>query len=160
MNHLAIARASCEGREGTHPALRPNGSGLMVITILASDGGSNPPCGTRRFMNQQKKNLMKTNNQKGFATVSTPDGRYRIWLPRPTSSGVMRCSCSFGLRNRLQLIDAIDALNYVRVDEVNEIDQDYSTFVITCLHRPFADCLEKLMDDLPEVMEKNLIYQV
>lgn len=51
MNHLAIARASCEGREGTHPALCPNGIGPMVITILASDGGSNPPCGTRRFMN-------------------------------------------------------------------------------------------------------------
>ena len=30
MNHLAIARASCEGREGTHPALRPNGSGLRI----------------------------------------------------------------------------------------------------------------------------------
>lgn len=64
MNHLAIARASCEGREGTHPALRPNGSGLMVITILASDGGSNPPCGTRRFMNQQNNMMMEKEKTK------------------------------------------------------------------------------------------------
>lgn len=64
MNHLAIARASCEGREGTHPALRPNGSGLMAITILASDGGSNPTCGTRRFMNLQK--LYEDEKRKSF----------------------------------------------------------------------------------------------
>lgn len=156
MNHLAIARASCEGREGTHPALRTNGSGLMVITILASDGGSNPPCGTRRFMNQQNNMMMEKEKNKGFASVSTPDGKYRIWMPRPTGSGTMTCACSFGLQHRLPLVDAIDRLPYVRVDEVREIDEDYSTLVLTCQTTPYSACLERLMEDLPNLMEEHL----
>mgnify|MGYP001778394204 CR=1 FL=1 len=99
---------------------------------------------------------MENNNQRGFATVSTPDGNFRIWLPRPTKSGTMRCSCSFALKQKLPMVDAIDALPYIQIEEVNEIDEDYSTFVLTCLHKPYSECLERLMDDLPDIMNKHL----
>jgi hypothetical protein len=100
---------------------------------------------------------MENKNQRSFATVSTTDGKYRIWLPRPTKSGIMKCSCSFGLQHRLSLVDAIDALPYIRIEAVNEIDEDYSTFVLTCLKLPYSECMERFMDDLPELMNQYLI---
>ena len=27
------------------------------------------------------------NNNKGFSSISTPDGQFRMWIPRPTASG-------------------------------------------------------------------------
>lgn len=99
---------------------------------------------------------MENNNQKGFASVSTPDGRYRIWLPRPTSSGRLVCSCSFALKKRLQLVDAIDALPYIQVEEIRDIDEDYSTFIITCKETPYHACMERLIEDLPKLMEEHL----
>lgn len=99
---------------------------------------------------------MENNVSKGFASVSTPDGKYRIWMPRPTGSGTMACACSFGLQHRLPLVDAIDRLPYVRVDEVREIDEDYSTLVLTCQTTPYSACLERLMEDLPNLMEEHL----
>lgn len=99
---------------------------------------------------------MENNNQKGFASVSTPDGRYRIWLPRPTSSGRLVCSCSFALKKRLPLVDAIDALPYIQVEEIRDIDEDYSTFIITCKETPYHACMERLIEDLPKLMEEHL----
>lgn len=68
----------------------------------------------------------------------------------------MRCACSFGLKNKLPMVDAIDALPYIQIEEVNEIDEDYSTFILTCLNKPYSECLERLMDDLPDIMNKHL----
>lgn len=99
---------------------------------------------------------MVNNNQKGFASVSTPDGRYRIWMPRPTSSGRLVCSCSFALKKRLPLVDAIDALPYIQVEEIRDIDEDYSTFIITCKETPYHACMERLIEDLPKLMEEHL----
>ncbi|MDO3390031.1 hypothetical protein Q3C19_06030 [Bacteroides sp. ET489] len=99
---------------------------------------------------------MENNNQKGFASVSTPDGRYRIWMPRPTSSGRLVCSCSFALKKRLPLVDAIDALPYIQVEEIRDIDEDYSTFIITCKETPYHACMERLIEDLPKLMEEHL----
>ena len=53
---------------------------------------------------------------RGFATISTPDGRDRIWLPRPTASGQIYATCSFALSGRMPLVDSIDTLGYVRVE--------------------------------------------
>lgn len=99
---------------------------------------------------------MENNNQKGFASVSTPDGRYRIWMPRPTSSGRLVCSCSFALKKRLLLVDAIDALPYIQVEEIRDIDEDYSMFIITCKETPYHICMERLIEDLPRLMEEHL----
>lgn len=99
---------------------------------------------------------MENNNQKGFATISTPDGNFRIWLSRPTKGGKMRCACSFGLQHRLQLVDALNALPYIEVDSVNEIDEDYSSLVLKCLNIPYSVCLEKLINTLPELMNRYL----
>lgn len=103
---------------------------------------------------------MENKNQKGFASVSTPDGRYRIWMPRPTSSGRLICSCSFALKRWMPLVDAIDALPYIQVEEVRDIDEDYSTFILTCKQTPYHACMDKLMDDLPRLMEAHLTEPV
>ena len=77
---------------------------------------------------------------RGFATISTPDGRDRIWLPRPTASGQIYATCSFG---------------YVRVERATTYDNDYSSLHLACLTNP-QDCMERLMEDLPKVMEEWL----
>lgn len=92
---------------------------------------------------------------RGFATISTPDGRDRIWLPRPTASGQIYATCSFALSGRMPLVDSIDTLGYVRVERATTYDNDYSSLHLACLTNP-QDCLEQLMEDLPKVMEEWL----
>ena len=96
------------------------------------------------------------NNPRGYASISTNDGRYRIWIPRPNGAGVMHCNCGFGLRSHLPFVDAIDQLDYVTVAAVNQLDQDFSTIVLQCLERPYAVCVERLMEDIPNLMEEHL----
>ena len=156
MLYMTTARATCEGRKGTYPH----------YVRKVADRWPTPSSKRRRFESAMRdttiyepiKNNSKMENKisRGFVTVSTSDGKYRIWMPRPTRSGKMRCSCSFGLQHRLPLIDAIDALPYIRMEEVSEIDEDYSTFVLTCQAQPYSECMERLMDDLPELMEEHL----
>lgn len=100
--------------------------------------------------------MKKNSNQRGYASISTPDGKFRMWIPRPTSAGTAMCSCSFPLKNHLSFVDAIDKLDYLRVDEVREIDQDFSYLVISCLDRP-GECLMRMVEDLPELMDKYLV---
>ena len=92
---------------------------------------------------------------RGFATISTPDGRDRIWLPRPTASGQIYATCSFALSGRMPLVDSIDTLGYVRVERATTYDNDYSSLHLVCLTNP-QDCMERLMEDLPKVMEEWL----
>lgn len=100
--------------------------------------------------------MKKNSNQRGYASISTPDGKFRMRIPRPTSAGTAMCSCSFPLKNHLSFVDAIDKLDYLRVDEVREIDQDFSYLVISCLDRP-GECLMRMVEDLPELMDKYLV---
>ena len=102
---------------------------------------------------------METTTQRqtrGFASIATPDGRFRIWLPRPTAAGTMHCNCGFGLMGHLPFADAIDQLPYVRVHCVRQLDDDFSTIVIQCLEKPYMQTAARLLDDLPRVMEEHL----
>ena len=92
---------------------------------------------------------------RGFATVSTPDGRRLIWLSRPTRSGRIHAACSFSLAGHMAFVDAIDTLGYVRVEQVTTYDEDYSSLTLSCIQAP-EGCLERLMEDLPERMEECL----
>lgn len=95
-------------------------------------------------------------NQRGYASISTPDGKFRMWIPRPTSAGTATCSCGFPLKSHLPFVDAIDRLDYLQVDEAKEIDQDFSYLTVSCLGRP-GECLMRMVEDLPELMEKYLV---
>ncbi len=93
--------------------------------------------------------------QRGFATIYTPDGRQRIWLHRPTPEGSIHASCNFALAGHYDFVDAVDTLGYVRVEQATTYDKDYSSLTLTCLLAP-EGCLERLMEDLPEKMEEYL----
>lgn len=93
---------------------------------------------------------------RGYASISTPDGKFRMWVNRPTASGCIVCSCGFSLKQKLSFADAITALGYVRVDEVREIDQDYSTLILCCVHSSNG-VFEQLIEDIPELMEQYLV---
>lgn len=100
---------------------------------------------------------METNDlqSRGFATISTADGRLRIWVQRPTKAGRIYASCNFPLAGHWDFVDSIDTLGYVCVDGGTTYDNDYSSLQLTCLKKP-AECLERLMVDLPKVMEEWL----
>lgn len=92
---------------------------------------------------------------RGYASISTPDGKYRVWIPRPTSAGRVVCSCGFALKSHLPFVDAIDALDYLQVDEVRQIDQDLSNLIISCLDKPH-ECMLRMVEDIPKLMEEYL----
>lgn len=94
-------------------------------------------------------------NPRGYASISTNDGRNRIWIPRPDKAGVMRCNCGFGLMSHLPFVDAIDQLDYVHVEEVRQIDEDFSCIVLQC-DGEHKGCLARLMGDIPALMEEHL----
>ena len=52
-------------------------------------------------------------------------------------------------------MDAVDTLGYVSVYSALTYDNDYSSMNISCLMNP-AECMERLMEDLPKVMEEWL----
>lgn len=93
--------------------------------------------------------------ERGFATISTPDGRHRIWLHRPTPEGSIYASCNFALAGHYDFVDAVNTLGYVSVYNALTYDNYYSSLKLTCLLEP-EGCLERLMEDLPEKMEKYL----
>lgn len=95
-------------------------------------------------------------HQRGFVSISTPDGRYRLWIPRPSMAGIMHCNCGFGLQSHRPFVDAIDRLEYVSVEAVEQLDEDFSTLVIQCKTQPYRDVLPRLLEDLPELMEEHL----
>ena len=94
-------------------------------------------------------------NPRGYANISTNDGRFRIWIPRPNGAGVMHCNCGFGLRSHLPCVDAIDRLDYVHVEAVKQLDEDFSTIILQC-DGEHKGCLERLMEDIPTLMEEHL----
>lgn len=101
---------------------------------------------------------MKTTTEKNprtFAIIGTPDGSRRLWLSRPTKAGHIYATCSFALTGRMAFVDSIDALDYIRVDRVITYDEDISALQLSCQQAP-ADCLERLMEDLPILMEEHL----
>lgn len=53
-------------------------------------------------------------------------------------------------------VDAVDRLGYVRVDEATRIDGDLSALTLRCLVRPYARCMERLLEDIPLLMEEHL----
>lgn len=96
------------------------------------------------------------NSNKVFSSISTPDGKFRMWIPRPTASGRVICNCGFALKSHLSFVDAIDALDYLQVDEVRQIDQDLSSLTISLLDAPH-ECMLKMIEDIPELMEQYLV---
>ena len=76
--------------------------------------------------------------QRGFACIASPDERYRIWIPRPTPTGILVCTCGFSLSGHMDFVDAVDRLFYVRVDRAQTIDDDLSNLYLTCLQAPWA----------------------
>ena len=51
---------------------------------------------------------METNDlqSRGFATISTADGRLRIWVQRPTKAGRIYASCNFPLAGHWDFVDS------------------------------------------------------
>lgn len=100
---------------------------------------------------------METNNlqQREFAVISSPDGKHQMRLNLPLPDGRIFASCSFALAGHWDFVDSIDTLGYVRVDSASTYDADYSSMQMTCLMEP-GECMERLMEDLPKVMEEWL----
>lgn len=93
--------------------------------------------------------------RRGFAHIASPDGQYNIWIPRPTPTGILVLTCGFALSGRMDFVDAIDRLPYIRVDRAQTVDNDLSHLHLTCLQAP-GGCMEQLLTDLPELMEQHL----
>lgn len=100
--------------------------------------------------------MKRTTNLRNYASISTPEGMYHIWLSRPTKNGEIICSCGFSLQYKMPFLDAISNLGYVSADEVQIIDQDYSVIILQCVQAP-EGVYERLLDDIPELMEKYLV---
>lgn len=93
---------------------------------------------------------------RGYASISTPDGKFRMWLNKPTASGKIICSCGFSLKQKLPFVDAINTLGYVQADKVRLIDEDYSTLILICVQSSDG-VFERLIEDIPELMEQYLV---
>ncbi|MDO4164032.1 MAG: hypothetical protein Q4D56_06555 [Bacteroides sp.] len=93
---------------------------------------------------------------RGFASISTPDGRFRLWMQRPRVSGTILINCGFSLKERMAFVDAIDALSCVEVTSVRNVDQDYSSITLAC-HGLTPKCAERLLEALPDLMQQHLV---
>ena len=93
--------------------------------------------------------------KRGYASISTTDGRFRLWIPRPTVAGTMCCTCGFGLRSHLPFVDAIDKLDYVHVEALKQLDEDFSIIILQ-LDGDRQGTLARLMEDIPKLMEEHL----
>ena len=100
---------------------------------------------------------MKTTErqQRGFAVISSPDGRHQMRLSRPLPDGRIFATCSFAVAGHWDFVDSIDTLGYVCVNGASTYDTDYSSMQMTCIMEP-GECMERLMVDLPKVMEEWL----
>ena len=100
---------------------------------------------------------MKTTErqQRGFAVISSPDGRHQMRLSRPLPDGRFFATCSFAVAGHWDFVDSIDTLGYVCVNGASTYDTDYSSMQMTCIMEP-GECMERLMVDLPKVMEEWL----
>lgn len=100
---------------------------------------------------------METNNQRtrDFAVISSPDGKFQMRLRRPLPDGRIFASCGFALAGHWDFVDSIDTLGYVRVIQGATYDADFSSMQMNCLLEP-GECMERLMVDLPKVMEEWL----
>ncbi|TCO88123.1 hypothetical protein EV202_1276 [Bacteroides heparinolyticus] len=91
---------------------------------------------------------------RNYTSIASPDGKEKIWISRPTRVGQLQCTCSFSLKGNLTFVDAIDALEYLSVEKVGQIDEEFSFFIV----RPNIDprkCALRLIDDLPELMNEH-----
>lgn len=93
--------------------------------------------------------------QRGFAVISSPDGRHQMRLSLPQPDGAIFSSCNFALAGHYAFVDAVDTLGYVSVYSALTYDEDYSSMIMSCLMNP-GECMERLMEDLPELMEEWL----
>lgn len=101
---------------------------------------------------------METNETKqprDFAVISSPDGRHQMRLSRPQPDGAIFSSCNFALAGHYDFVDAVDTLGYVSVYSALTYDEDYSSMIMSCLMNP-GECMERLLVDLPKVMEEWL----
>lgn len=96
-----------------------------------------------------------TTETRGYASISTPEGKYRMWISRPTKSGRMTCNCGFALANKMPFVDGIESLGYVSVEEVRQIDSDFSYLILRCVDTS-SECMLCLIEDIPALMEKYL----
>ena len=89
---------------------------------------------------------------RGYATITLPDGNDKAWISRPTPGGVIVCNFSFSLRGLMPMIDALADLEYIDVDEVQDIDNDISSVRLLCLDKA-NQCASRLLEDLPEILD-------
>lgn len=99
---------------------------------------------------------MKNNiHHRNFASISTNDGRYRVWFSSPSEQGQQVITCSFSLEGKQFFLDAINSLNYLRVDCVREIGAEMShIYLHTSIDR--NECMLQLFEDLPSILEDSL----
>ena len=98
---------------------------------------------------------MNNQQERGFAVITSPDGSHQMRLSRPLPDGRIYATCSFALAGHWDFVDAVDTLGYVTVIEGTTYDPDYSCLMMNCVRAPEV-CLERLMVDLPELMEEWL----
>lgn len=94
-----------------------------------------------------------SNHSLPYTTITSPDNRFKVWISRPNNLGQVVLNLSFSLVGRMPFVDGIDALDYVSVDSVLNIDRDLSHVRLTMANNKDA---VKLIDDLPDLMARYL----
>lgn len=92
---------------------------------------------------------------KRSATITAPDGKNFIRIFLYPAEGIAYLSCSFGLDSRMNFVDGVDALEYVTVNQVTTYDEDYAVLRLQ-YDSDHKGCLERLMEDIPTLMEAHL----
>ena len=94
--------------------------------------------------------------QGGYISIFMPDESGAIALHYSKEEKCIKAFCSFPLSGNMGLVDSVDTLGYVRVESAETIEGvNAGRLKLACLKKP-AECLERLMEDLPKVMEEWL----
>lgn len=86
---------------------------------------------------------------KPFTVISSENNQFKFWIPKPDEKGRLYCTMSFNAMKYLPFIDALKNLPYVKVNQVNTIDDDMSNVDITLTEE---HSLGRLIDDVPELI--------
>lgn len=97
---------------------------------------------------------METKKLLPFTVITSPDDIFKIWIQQPNYTGRIVCTCGFSLQKRMSFVDAINQLGYISVESVSIVDENMSHLELRMDKNGY---LHRLIEDLPELMDKYLI---